>query len=107
MHSNSYTEVFALASNPNLLDLLQGEHIRSPVVELGGARGGVRGDGLRLLDHSPILQVGGDAGGAAMPGGGLCRERQVRNGPITRQTRGTVHACTLPPGIVCRGSQRL
>ena len=107
MHSNPYTEAFALGSNPNLLNLLQGEHIRGPVVELSGPRGGVRGNSLRLLDRSPVLQVGCDAGGAAMPGGGLCRERQVRNGPITRQTRGTVHACTLPPGIVCRGSQRL
>ena len=58
MHSNSYTEVFALASNPNLLDLLQGEHIGGPVVELGGPWGGVRGDGLRLLDPSPVVQVG-------------------------------------------------
>src|SRR5688572_14089429 len=46
-----------IRSNPNLLNLLQGEHIGGPVVELGGARGGVGGDGLRLLDRSPILQV--------------------------------------------------
>ena len=44
--------------NPDLLYLLQGEHIRGPVIELGRSRGGVRGDGLRLLDHSPVLQVG-------------------------------------------------
>ena len=48
----------ALASNSNLLDLFQSEHIRGPVVELGGSRGCVRGDGLRLLDRPPVFQAG-------------------------------------------------
>ena len=53
-----------VASNPNLLNLLQSEHIRGPVVELGGPRGGVGGDGLRLLDRPAVFQVGGNSGGA-------------------------------------------
>ena len=68
MHSNPYTEVFALASNPDLLYLFQREHIRGSVVELGSPRGGVGGDGLRLFDCPAVFQVGGDSGGTAMPG---------------------------------------
>ena len=52
-----------VASNPNFLDLLQGEHIGGPVIELGGTRGGVGGDGLRLFDRSPVFEVGSDPGG--------------------------------------------
>ena len=58
-----------VASNPNLFYLLQSEDIRSPIIELGGARGGVRGNGLRLLDRSPVLQVGRDSRCPAIPGG--------------------------------------
>ena len=57
-----------VASNPNLLNLLQREHIRGPVIELGGTRGGVGGDGLGLLDRPTVLQVGRNSGGQAMPG---------------------------------------
>ena len=57
-----------VASNPDLLDLLQREHIGGPVVELGGPRGGVRGDGLCLLDRSPVFQVGCYPGRPAIPG---------------------------------------
>ena len=87
------SSIVTFASNPNLLDLLQGEHIRSPVVELGGPRGGMRGDGLRLLDCPAVLQVGRNAGSgqagqvgkysvsgiiAVIPGSGL-----FRMGPAT------------------------
>ena len=58
MHSNRLHRNFSLGSNPDLFDLLQGEHVRGPIIEFGGPRRRVRGDGLRLLDCSPVLQVG-------------------------------------------------
>ena len=62
------SSILAIRSNPNFFDLLQREDIRGPVIELGGTRGGVGGDGLRFLDRPPVLQVGGDSRCPAMPG---------------------------------------
>ena len=39
------------------LDLVDGDRVRRPVVELGRLRGGVRGDPLRVFERPPIRQI--------------------------------------------------
>jgi hypothetical protein len=46
------------------LDLIQAGLIIAAVVELGGAGRGVIGNQSRLLQRAPVLEIGGDAGGA-------------------------------------------
>src|SRR3954462_10963622 len=50
-------------SNQDPLDLIEGDRIATPVVELGGAGRVVFGDHRRLFERAAIFQVGGDAGG--------------------------------------------
>ena len=49
-------------SNPDLLHLVERDFVRAPVVEPGGARGGVVGERLRVFEGALVLQIGGDAG---------------------------------------------
>src|SRR4051812_19188346 len=51
-------------SDPDALDLSEGEAVVAAVVELGGAGAGVVGHGGGVLQRAAVLEVGGDAGGA-------------------------------------------
>jgi hypothetical protein len=48
----------------DLLDLVRRDLIRGAVVELGGARGFVRGDLLGVFERAAVFEVGGNAGRA-------------------------------------------
>jgi len=48
----------------DLHDLIEGDAILAPVVQLGGAGGGVCRHLPRLLQRAAVLEVGGDAGGS-------------------------------------------
>jgi hypothetical protein len=51
-------------SNRNLLDFIERDFARAPVVELCGARRGVVGERLGVFESALVLEVGGDAGRA-------------------------------------------
>src|SRR5262245_4415809 len=51
----------ALPPNIDLHDLIERDAVLAPIVELGGARGGMRRHLARLLERSSVLEVGRDA----------------------------------------------
>ena len=59
---NSYQCGFGRA-NRDPLDLIERDLVAVPVVELGGPRPFVGGDGLGVLHSAAVLEVGGHAGG--------------------------------------------
>src|SRR3954453_13516294 len=78
-------------SQPDPLDLVEGDGLAAAVVELGGAGAGVGGHLLGVLEQAAVLEVGGDAarppGVAADPGGdaggsGTAAGHAVDVGPI-------------------------
>ena len=49
-------------SDGDLLHLIERNLILPAIVELGGARGGMVGERLRMLKQPFIFEIGGDAG---------------------------------------------
>src|SRR5712691_10011272 len=73
--SNCHTAHRAKISNPNPSDLVGRELFASAIVELGGPRRLMIGDGLGVLEGPAVFEISGDADGtkrvAAGQGGGL------------------------------------
>ena len=53
-----------LPANIDLHDLIERDSVLAPIVELGGACGGMRRHLPRFLQRAPVVQVGRDAGAA-------------------------------------------
>ncbi len=49
--------------NRDPLDLVEGDLVLGPVIELGRPRGLMGGNGLGVLDRAAVLEIGGDPGG--------------------------------------------
>ena len=96
--------------NHDALDLVDGDRVRRPVVELRRLRGGVPGDLLRVFERPAIRQIRCDPRRpervAAGRGREICRLRPPRQAAPRRRAPRTARSRSSAPGRARRAARR-